>query len=70
MNERAFNSGPVPTGSRQGRLAQGVKKPETPTRCTHYIDGVILCDAFPSWEVPGTNGKQRRCEQHRGIGDR
>jgi hypothetical protein len=53
-----------PTGPRQGRLARSGKETPVRTRCTYYIDGVILCDAFPSWPVPDHH-RERRCEAHR-----
>ena len=64
---RAWNNTPDSTGPRQGRLSQMGKEKATGTRCNHYIDGTILCDAFPSWPVPGTK-RERRCEEHKNEG--
>lgn len=68
MNQqRAFNNPPTytPTGARGGRLARSGREPEAPTRCNFLIEGEP-CNAFPSWWVPGSKGRQRRCEKHRG----
>ena len=65
MTDKAWNSTPRGDGKPTGRLARQGKEPIPSTRCNYYIDGAIICDAFPSWPVPGTR-RERRCEEHRG----
>jgi hypothetical protein len=62
---KAWNSTPTHSGGQTNRLSKSGKEPERGVRCTYVVDGHV-CDAFPSWEVPGTNGRERRCARHQG----
>lgn len=48
---------------RDARAIGSSKPPLVGTRCT-YVDDGQLCNAFPSWPVPGDRN-ERRCEDHR-----
>lgn len=51
-----------PFSRRSVRAVSTTKPPDKGTRCTYYVNGVILCDAFPSW-VQGDD--ERRCADHK-----
>jgi hypothetical protein len=61
--QKAWNSSPG--GSSTGRQTNMGREPKQNTRCTLEVIGGP-CNRFPSWEVPGTKGKERRCDAHRG----
>ena len=65
--DRAWNSSPDRFGGKsKNRLTNSGKEPSKGVRCTYDVDGQV-CDTFPSWEVPGTSGRERRCQSHRGM---
>lgn len=64
--EKAWNSTPNRPGRSTGRQSNSGKEPPLGTRCNFVLENDEVCDTFPSWWVPGSKGRQRRCEEHRG----